>query len=215
MFSGPIVWRGIVYTILMMVSKLLCGVWLLSFASPLQSARKLAKKISGVGKNQSKILAPGAQCAVPATGRPESNAEPGPQQDQQPTEQEAQAGDISLQALNAPEPQVAPPNASAEPEMPISVYPACILGLAMVARGEIGYLISALAESTGIFSGGSGAPDRPSEIFLIVTWAITLCTIIGPVCVGLFVTRVKLLELRRVKASGEGRRNVLGAWGVS
>lgn len=83
----------------------------------------------------------------------------------------------------------------------------------MVARGEIGYLISALAESKGIF--GRSENGQSSEIFLIVTWAITLCTVVGPVCVGLIVNRVRKLENGSQKARGETKRNVLGAWGVS
>ncbi|GKT87576.1 sodium/hydrogen exchanger family protein [Colletotrichum tofieldiae] len=137
------------------------------------------------------------------------------QRDQRQLERDGQAGDVPLQPLNPQQAGNTPKNASPEPEMPVSVYPACILGFAMVARGEIGYLISALAESTGIFSGGSGSPDQPSEMFLIVTWAITLCTIIGPICVGLLVNRVKRLETQSGKGTNGGRRNVLGAWGVN
>jgi len=90
---------------------------------------------------------------------------------------------------------------------PLSLYPAAILGLAMVARGEIGFLISSLAESNGIFSSGGN-----EQVFLIVTWAIVLCTLIGPVCVGLLVRRVKTLERERV-GRGDGRY-VLGVWGL-
>ncbi|KAK1983782.1 sodium/hydrogen exchanger family protein [Colletotrichum cereale] len=213
MFSGPIVWRGIVYTILMMVGKLICGVWLLSFASPLQTVQRVAKNIAGRGKKQSK-LAPGAQCAgTGADGPPDDETQP--QQHQQRPQQDGQADEIPPQPLNFRQGDSAPSNASPEPEMPVSVYPGCILGFAMMARGEIGYLISALAESTGIFSGGPGAPDQPSEMFLIVTWAITLCTIIGPVCVGLLVNRVKRLETQSGKGTNGGGRNVLGAWGVN
>ncbi|TDZ27886.1 Cation/H(+) antiporter 17 [Colletotrichum spinosum] len=213
MFSGPIVWRGIVYTILMVVSKLLCGVWLLSFASPLQTVQRIVKKTSGTRK-QAKKLAPGAQCAGPvsdaAPNSSETSTQPQPQ-----NEQGNQHQDVALQPLDIQRPGASPKNASLQPEMPISVYPACILGFAMVARGEIGFLISALAESTGIFSGGSGSPAQPSELFLIVTWAISLCTIVGPICVGLLVNRVKRLEMQSGKGAGGSGRNVLGAWGVS
>ncbi|KAK1622472.1 Sodium/hydrogen exchanger family-domain-containing protein [Colletotrichum phormii] len=220
MFSGPIVWRGIVYTILMMAGKLLCGVWLLSFASPLQAVQRIAKKVSGVGGQQSKKLAPGTQCAGTASDSRASNNQTSPQQQPQQEQeqrqgaQEVQTEEVYLQPPDSRQAGKPPKNASPKPEMPVSVYPACILAFAMVARGEIGYLISALAESTGIFSGGSGAPDEPSEMFLIVTWAITLCTIVGPVCVGLLVNRVKRLEAHSGKGSNGSGRNVLGAWGV-
>ncbi|KAK2729347.1 sodium/hydrogen exchanger family protein [Colletotrichum kahawae] len=212
MFSGPIVWRGLVYTVLMIISKMLCGIWLLSFASPLQTVQRRIKKFSGTGKGQSKKLAPGAQCGGNTTPEPSPNE---PAQQAHPGEGTAQAEDVPLQPLGDRHTEPTPKNASPKPEMPVSVYPACILAFAMVARGEIGFLISALAESTGIFSGSSGSPAEPSELFLIVTWAISLCTIIGPVCVGLLVNRVKRLEMQSGGNTSQGGRNVLGAWGIS
>ncbi|KAF4496192.1 Na+ H+ antiporter [Fusarium agapanthi] len=104
-------------------------------------------------------------------------------------------------------------NSTPKPEKALSLYPACIVGIGIVAQGEIGYLISALAESKGIF--GATAGGQSYEIFLIITWAITLCTIIGPISVGLIVNRVRKLENRSLKGKGEGKKNVLGAWGVS
>ncbi|KAK2037312.1 sodium/hydrogen exchanger family protein [Colletotrichum somersetense] len=213
MFSGPVLWRGAVYTILMMMGKIICGVWLLSFASPLQTLQRLAKNVSGASKKQSQKLAPGAQCGGVRTDAPlndEISLQPGQQ-----LEQDGQAGEAPLQPPNTRQGKSTPSNASPGPEMPVSIYPACILGFAMISRGEIGYLISALAESTGVFNGGSGAQNQPSEMFLIVTWAITLCTIVGPVCVGLLVNRVKRLETQHGRGNKGGGRNVLGAWGVN
>ena len=101
---------------------------------------------------------------------------------------------------------------------PKSLYPASILGSAMVARGEIGFLVSAIAQSNGIFS--SVGPDSSSaegvqDLFLIVTWAIVLCTVIGPVAVGLIVRRVRRLQSQR-KDSVErsGQADPLGIWGL-
>ena len=80
----------------------------------------------------------------------------------------------------------------------------------MLARGEIGYLIASLAETGGVFAqqnraGGIGS----SEIYLVVIWAITLCTLVGPVCVGMLVRRVKGLQEGRKGGAGD----VLGVWG--
>jgi hypothetical protein len=97
----------------------------------------------------------------------------------------------------------------------------------MVSRGEIGYLISSIAEGRGVFgqhgsaverraSGVGSSEQQPSEIFLIVTWAITLCTIVGPVSMGLLVDRVRRLESKAGTRNNAGSRsNVLGSWGVS
>lgn len=85
----------------------------------------------------------------------------------------------------------------------------------MVARGEIGFLISSIAESNGIFSSGANTTSGASPIFLIVTWAIVMCTIIGPLCVGLLVRRVKKLQEGMEKEGRVVRTDVLGVWGVS
>jgi hypothetical protein len=84
----------------------------------------------------------------------------------------------------------------------------------MTARGEIGFLISSVAESNGVFSASKGPPEIESDIFLVVTWAIVLCTIIGPLGVGLSVRRVKTLEARKNREQEGAGRDVLGAWGV-
>lgn len=105
---------------------------------------------------------------------------------------------------------------------PMSRYPAGIVSCAMVARGEIGFLISSVAETKGIFRSSSSSTtsstpgEETSELFLIITWAIFLCTILGPLCVGLLVRRVKRPE-GRIHAPGQvegSRENVLGIWGV-
>ena len=88
------------------------------------------------------------------------------------------------------------------------------MGLAMVARGEIGYLIASLAESTGVFKNHDqgSKEDGSSQIYLVVVWAITLCTIIGPISVGVLVRRV-----RRLQKASEGSQEIkdpLGSWGV-
>ena len=78
----------------------------------------------------------------------------------------------------------------------------------MVSRGEISYLIAAVAQSQGVFSSDS---ESSNTIFLVVIWAATVCTFVGPVVVGLLVKRLKLSEKRRESVGG---RDVLGVWGV-
>jgi hypothetical protein len=84
----------------------------------------------------------------------------------------------------------------------------------MCARGEIGFLISGVAESKGVFSPRGGISNGPSDIFLVVTWAIVLCTIAGPLGVGLSVRRVKKLQERKREQQEGTDRDVLGVWGV-
>ena len=94
------------------------------------------------------------------------------------------------------------------PPKPKSFYQSSILELAMVARGEVGYLIASLAQSKGIFA--SGSSDEISEIYLVVIWAISICTVVGPICVGTLVKRAKKLETMRTTNISDP----LGSWGI-
>ncbi|KAF1971773.1 Sodium/hydrogen exchanger [Bimuria novae-zelandiae CBS 107.79] len=186
MFQGSIVWRGIVYTILMTFGKLVCGLWLVRVSrAPTRDA--LAKLLVNFrlpfmphlwGKKESSTGQLRAQREIPSTaGSNES-------------------------------PQTSPA------AKPFSLHPPLILACAMTARGEIGFLISSVAESNGVFLSGTPAPGVESDIFLIVTWAIVLCTILGPIGVGLLVRRVKGLEKKKNGEQEGSGRDVLGVWGV-
>lgn len=94
---------------------------------------------------------------------------------------------------------------------PKSLYPAALLGSAMVARGEIGFLIAAIADSIGVFSAVSNGDVE--ELYLVVIWAIMLCTIIGPVTVGV-LSRVLRQHQRDERAKADGKTDPLGIWGI-
>lgn len=74
-------------------------------------------------------------------------------------------------------------------------YPALLLGMAMTTRGEIGFLIAAVAQTAGVIS--------PEEVYLVINWGIVLCTLIGPIGVGIIARRIKKV----------GKEEVLGGWG--
>ncbi|MCJ1268468.1 hypothetical protein MMC22_008356 [Lobaria immixta] len=162
LFEGDIVWRGLVYTLLMLLGKLSTGLWLV----------RIAKKPGFLSQ------------------------------------------DLTLERQVSPE-----STRSNRPPLPVAVprslYPASVLGSAMVTRGEIGFLIASLAESQGIFrdSSSTSAALRggSSRIYLVVIWAITLCTIIGPITMGSLVQRVKKLQSRHETSGGP---DPLGMWGV-
>lgn len=230
MFSGEIVWRGIIYSLLMIVGKVLCGLWLVRFPismsgvagrfgsfvssryhslfSRFRRLRKLKssppqRKSEGVELVQQLGLASNSQATEDNCASFRNQGVLNPPQEEPQQQQASRSGQDSN------------PYGSTTPAKPLSLYPAAILSSAMVARGEIGFLISAVAESNGVFRRPSDDIDATaSGLFLVVTWAIVLCTIVGPVCVGLLVRRVKKLEGKAAKAGERGTRNVLGAWGV-
>ncbi|KAF2630339.1 Sodium/hydrogen exchanger [Macroventuria anomochaeta] len=198
MFRGAIVWRGIVYTILMAFAKIVCGLWLVRLSvAPMKTVRRLLKefKFPSIphlwGKSKAEVTASQVSTTTPI-GPPTAETVAAPS-----------APTSSCERRSSP-----------SPAKPLSIHPPLILALAMCARGEIGFLISAVAESNGIFSPSGVTSSDPSDIFLVVTWAIVLCTIIGPLGVGLSVRRVKKLQDRKNKQQEGAGRDVLGVWGV-
>lgn len=175
MFIGSVVWRGLVYTVLMTIGKLACGLWLLRVPIPFVMPKPISRAIDRILRRKGAVHA----------------------------------------ARNRKAHKI-----SSTPDKPVSVYPGLILGSAMVARGEIGYLISSLAEAGGVFrpisaKRAAAGEEEPSEAFLVITWAITLCTIMGPVTMGLLVDRVRRLERQAMRDGQQTHSaNVLGSWGI-
>ncbi|KAF2463719.1 Sodium/hydrogen exchanger [Lindgomyces ingoldianus] len=196
MFRSSIIWRGIVYTLLMTLGKLVCGLWLVRFSVvPVQGTlrgRMLNVELPEVPHLWGKSAKTGSSHAF-KRDQPQTVS----------THEEPSTPKITQTVPRTP-----------STPKPFSLYPPLILALAMVARGEIGFLISAMAESNGAFSSGHTNSSSESDIFLVVTWAIVLCTIIGPLGVGLSVKRVKKLEERKSKGQEGSGRDVLGVWGV-
>jgi hypothetical protein len=171
MFHGPILWRGIVYALLMIIGKLVCGLWLLRLPQLSNIKETVMRPLKYVSRALNHFI---------------------------------------LRRQTDAKANVHPPTPKAD--TPLSLYPAAILGNAMVARGEIGFLISAIAESKGLWRDSSDVDSEElqtsSVIFITVTWAIFLCTLVGPLVVGLIVKRVKRLE----QQTGSSRIDVLGQW---
>ncbi|KAK9859932.1 hypothetical protein MYU51_010037 [Penicillium brevicompactum] len=196
MFSGQVVWRGMIYAVLMAIGKMITGLWLVRFSS---------NPIAGLVSIIRKPFAYAHSCA-----KRQSHKAPKKKNNSENTQVSNATADHSVShssSHNDESPTPAPPSQLSMPPKPKSLYPPSILGLAMVARGEVGYLIASIAESQGIFS--SGSSEGPSEIYLVVIWAITLCTLVGPILVGTLVKRVKKLQMSRERGS-----DPLGVWGI-
>ncbi|KAK2625453.1 hypothetical protein QTJ16_004765 [Diplocarpon rosae] len=147
MFRGSIVWKGIVYSILMIIGKCLVSIviYLEYFARLRYHKPKLAHR-------------------EPPHLPPE------------------------------PSLQVRTPQAEqGSPQPPHTV--ALLVGLAMTARGEIGFLIASLSQSSGTLTlqrqGGHHMYTSGEEVLLVIIWAVVVCTIVGPIGVGIIVRRIR------------------------
>lgn len=220
MFSGTIVWKGVVYGVLMGLAKLVCGVWLLRMPSVGDWFTFTTLKIKVKAKLKAMKLDKVNEAVDTPTNENENNGKDATATSGVVDTDATGTGTDSPSPVSASPPPEAADTAEAEPDNtphaapagkePFSLYPAAILGLAMVPRGEIGFLISAVASSTGVFEPKDDSTSPLSDVFLIVTWAIVLCTVVGPLSVGLLVRRVKRLSAGQDNIS----RNPLGVWGV-
>lgn len=225
MFREDIVWRGVIYAILMFFGKVVTGTWLVRFTfgpvsslvrtltaffsyvrlacarSPQAKSAKVKDKTTKKEKarlrDSNTVAADQSTDKVAGSGKSASNGN-----------NSSQRASASSTARDHPWPERASSSSSLPPK-PKSLYPSSILGLAMVARGEIGYLIASLAESKGIF--GQGPTGGSSDTYLVVVWAISICTLLGPICVGTLVRRVKTLQQQRINSGGP---DPLGVWGI-
>ncbi|KAK9385065.1 Sodium/hydrogen exchanger family-domain-containing protein [Lipomyces mesembrius] len=188
MFSGFILWRGVVYALLMASGKMICALWLV---------RLTFRPSFGITLSKLLLRLQSWRRAAVKSSKANSKKPIG-------SEENPSAAKSGTSELN---------NGSSLPK-PLSLYPASIIGSAMIARGEIGFLISSLAESNGIFGlSKSSSSEGRSEIYLIVTWGILLCTILSPISVGLLVKRVR--RLQRKGRNSDGNSDPLGIWGVT
>ncbi|KAJ6126363.1 Na+/H+ antiporter, partial [Penicillium sp. IBT 18751x] len=187
MFKGSVVWCGIIYALLMMFGKLITGIWLVRF-----SFRPLSSLTDGLKRPFSRIhffcmpTKPGKEQKDKRHGQVESPTQSSKEgiASNRPDNQNPAGHHVYQEESHA---TLRQSSTGKFPPKPRSLYPPSILGLAMVARGEIGYLIASLAQSQGMF--GTGSSGGISEIYLVIIWAISICTLIGPICVGTLVKR--------------------------
>jgi len=137
LWTGEAIWKGVVYTLLMLVAKFLVGLWI-----PIWSV---------------------------ASHDPKQSRENLPQSD-------GAEGDNTLEATASK-----PHSPTRTAALKSSLSPALLLGMAMVARGEIGLLIVEI--------GYNNTSYVSSEGFITAIWAILLNTIIGPIFVGLWIKK--------------------------
>ncbi|TKA74451.1 hypothetical protein B0A55_05072 [Friedmanniomyces simplex] len=130
LWTGSAIWHGIVYTLLMIVGKLVVGLWIPLWAAMSSPAR--------------------------------ANIEAG-----------------NRDTASPPTPQLEAQSRTRKSMIKAALSPGCLLGMAMVARGEIGLLIIQIGFNSTLYVSQAA--------FLTGIWAIMLNTIVGPVAVGALV----------------------------
>ena len=159
MFSGSIVWKGIVYSLLMMLAKMLVStmIYFEHFMIIWKERRARLQRRKNQPATELRDRLPG------------SNIQP------------------------AYDPRQHTEEAQILPRPPHSI--ALLAGCAMVARGEIGFLIASISQSSGTLAlrhpAGTTAESQGDELFVVITWAVVLCTIAGPAGVGILVRRLR------------------------
>ena len=176
MFQGRIIWRGIIYAMLMAIGKLLTAIWLLGPYLP------RSKKFNSWMIHQK-------------TNRKHSSKNSEPRQ--QSRSEKSAIISTNDPVKSTPKGHTKQSDNVSGPATKTSLYPASILGAAMVARGEIGFLIASISQSNGIFASEDISSEASSDLYMIAIWAIMLCTIGGPIAVGLLIRRVNRLRSRR------------------
>ncbi|KIM74351.1 hypothetical protein PILCRDRAFT_828347 [Piloderma croceum F 1598] len=165
--SHSVVWRGILYSLLMVLAKFSVGVWMVIWPErrPCKGRRRKSNgppRRGGESRNDS-----AGQVGIPLeTASPESQAEAPP----------STGPSVLLQnKANTFHPTMS------------RMRSAFLLGIAMVARGEIALIVAQLARpllvSTSDANGGASSTD--SEPFAVVIWAILVSTVGGAIGVGL------------------------------
>ena len=226
MFRGSIIWKGFIYAILMAIGKLFCSLWLMPIPSFITWAKSIIKNNTLETSQATELTTIPMEVTREASQDNQNEASENESDETASNPDMTSSGEATGDLAQMDQAESDKPEATTQnpielqnslpnPPNPISLYPAMILGIAMVARGEVGFLISSIAQSNGMFGDNSSGD---SEVFLIVTWAIVVCTVVGPFSLGLLVRRVKRLEKGAESSAGKQGEtratNIFGVWGV-
>ncbi|KAI1788916.1 hypothetical protein LXA43DRAFT_1023199 [Ganoderma leucocontextum] len=176
LWHPTVIWRGIVYSVLMTLAKLAVGLPILLYSVALSFVHTTLKNmrmlVSQLGTKISRLLHP---VISRSTGRntPHSTSTIPPL-----SAEKMDSHDAGMLLGVSQEPILGQPTTS----IPAAVF----IGVAMVSRGEIGLLIAQLAR--GNDSGGERGL-LGDEAFSVCIWAILLCTLVGPIGTGIVVGR--------------------------
>ncbi|KAJ8462735.1 hypothetical protein ONZ51_g10708 [Trametes cubensis] len=183
-----VIWRGILYSVFMCLAKLAVGLPILIYG-PLMSyvpsvLGKTKRSVSSsVFKTKSAILRRVHWLSI---SRPSATPDTGPEGTATQTPEKADAGTTSQLVQSASSAETRSSTSPSPQDGLGDIRAATFMGVAMVARGEIGLLIAQLARGD---PGKGQLGLLGEETFLLCIWAILLCTLVGPMCLGYIVRR--------------------------
>lgn len=204
LFHGSVIWRGIVYTILMALGKCATSVWLFLYPPVSKYLGRFQIKIKVGSSESEKTSNPAPSPANPTAPTLDST--------QMPSTSNAISDyhfstDNGIEMIPPAEHRDPPSEKGYQeqipettPQYPRTRYAAFLLSFAMTVRGEIGFLIAAVGQGINILV--------PEEVYLVVIWAVILCTLLGSIGVGFVVYIIK-----RKGMSGGSAIELLGVWG--
>ena len=184
LWHPTIIWRGVLYSVLMGLAKLVVGLPILAYPVACSLARTTLRKLQELTcimrsafprllhlikarKSQIRPQSPVRESTLPHNTQSPATG------DDKVLDRDA---DLRIESTSPPE--------SSLMQVTASIPAATFMGIAMVARGEIGLLIAQLAR-------GDGSPTSPGllgdEAFVVCIWAILICTLIGPIGTGVAV----------------------------
>lgn len=184
LWSGRVIWRGILYSLLMLAAKLVCGAWIVGWDAvearrrP-SSAATEAKTVHKVEQEETARLGEREEAGY-GTMREMSTTAVRPRAP--PSSPTTTPFTLPSHApSHAPSPSPPPSLTRTRSNAQPAWLPAAFLALALCARGEIGLLIAQVGYAeAGLLS---------DEAFLVALWAILLNTVVGPIATGLLVKR--------------------------
>lgn len=180
MFKPKIIWRGVLYSVLMLLGKLLAGSCIL-----------LADcvTISFSSFTPSSTLSNAHDSSLPHVKETSNNTSSTPE------ENTKYLNNPSIRPLstNTSRGRTYPINFHSPSSLSSSLLSSLFLGSALIARGEIGVLVLQVAHSASSSSSVAGSTMTrevlSDEPYLVALWAVGLCTILGPVGFGWIVRR--------------------------
>ncbi|GAA5876051.1 hypothetical protein JCM16303_007004 [Sporobolomyces ruberrimus] len=179
LWKGRIIWKGIVYSILMTLGKILVGVTVVVNDG----------LFGGRGKEREGEGGRGGELEEKEEGKGTRNVSNTFAERSRPFSTPTPT--LSTSSTTVVEDDTKRQNDRKQSFVKETLPAASFLGLALIARGEIGILVLQVAYNANTSSSNASSSVLSTEPYLVAIWAVLICTIVGPVG---FARLVKIRE---------------------